>query len=70
MKLYFSDEVNDKKSIQGNRGKHQLLLTSINNKVIMLHFCPATGDIFIHELDPNANFRYTQPIKVPATDLI
>lgn len=34
------------------KNKHQLFVTTLYNKAIMLHLSPQTGEIFIHELDP------------------
>lgn len=48
--------LNDKKN------KHQLFISSVYNKTIMLHLSPATGEIQIHELDPGMTFKYSQSI--------
>ena len=52
------------------RMKHQLFVTSLYNKVIMLHLCPHTGEIFIHELEPNVTFKYNQSISIPRGDVL
>lgn len=46
------------RGLNEKRMKHQLFVTSLYNKVILLHLCPHTGEIFIHELDPNVTFKY------------
>lgn len=35
----------------------------------MMHLCPITGEIFLHELDPNQNFKYQQSIRINGADL-
>lgn len=34
----------------------------------MLHLCPNTGEIYIHELDPNNSFKYSQSISISKGD--
>ena len=69
LKPYLSSEAENKRSLSMNRGKHQLFITSLYNKAVMLHLCPITGEIFLHELDPNNQFKYTQSIRIPGNDL-
>lgn len=47
------------KGLNNKRNKHQLFVSSIYNKVIMLHLSPQTGEIQIHELDPQMTFKYS-----------
>lgn len=37
---------------------------------MLLHLCPNTGEIFIHELDPNVTFKYNQSIVIPRGDVL
>jgi hypothetical protein len=50
--------------LNDKRGKHQILITTLYNKIIMLHLCPTTGEIYIHELDPNMCFKYSNSISL------
>lgn len=52
------------------RGKHQLLVTTLYNKIVMLHLCPATGEIYIHELDPTMSFKYSNSISLAKGDVL
>jgi len=70
LKMFMPVDEEEQEDTQGERmqlpkglnerlNKHQLLVTSIYNKVIMLHLSPQTGEIYIHELDPNMTFKYS-----------
>ena len=50
------------RGLNERRNKNQLLVTSIYNKVLLLHLSPVTSEIYIHELDPNMTFKYSQSI--------
>lgn len=52
------------------RNKHQILITTLYNKAIMLHLSPQTGEIFIHELDPQMTFKYSQSIQIQKGDAV
>ena len=59
------DEYKQKKLPYGlneKRNKHQLLIAPIYNKLILLHLSPLTNEVYIHELDPNMTFKYSQSI--------
>jgi len=36
----------------------------------MLHLCPNTGEIYIHELDPNSSFKYSQSISISKGEVL
>ena len=64
----FGDESGTKglpKGLNEKKGKHQLIISSIYNKAIMLHLSPQTGEVQIHELDPQMTFKYSQSIILP-----
>lgn len=70
---YAADPESQRKLPRGlndKRMKHQLFVTSLYNKVMLLHLCPHTGEIFIHELDPNVTFKYNQSISIPRGDVL
>ena len=52
------------------RGKHQLFITTLYNKIIMLHLCPTTGEVYIHELDPQMCFKYSNSISLAKGDVL
>jgi len=58
------------KGLNNKRGKHQLLVTSIYNKVILLHLSPQTSEIYIHELDPSLTFKYSTSIMLAKGDVL
>ena len=58
------------RGLNDKRNKHQLMVTSIYNKLIMLHLSPQTGEIYIHELDPNMTFKYTNSILLTRGDVL
>lgn len=60
----FDDSKQASRTQCDRRGKHQLFITSLYNKTVMLHLCPNTGEIYIHELDPNNSFKYTASIGI------
>ena len=47
------------RGLNDKRNKHQIFITSLYNKAVMLHLSPQTGEIFIHELDPSMIFKYS-----------
>lgn len=46
------------------------MLTSLTNKVILLHANPFLGQIFVYELDPSLVYRYQGQISFPPLNLI
>lgn len=56
--------------LNNKRGKHQLLVTTLYNKIVMLHLCPATGEIYIHELDPTMSFKYSNSISLARGEVL
>jgi len=46
--------------------KHQILVASLYNKVIMFHANPGMGKIFVYELDPSNCTKYSVAIGVPS----
>ena len=40
------------------RQEHQVVVTCLCNKVIMLHANPYLGRIFVYELDPSLIYRF------------
>lgn len=40
------------------------------NKVIMFHLSPQTGEIFLHELEPSLNLKYSQSIQLQKGDVL
>lgn len=57
-------------NLNEKRNKHQLLLASIYNKIILLHLSPQMGEVYIHELDPNHCFKYQNSISLPKGDVL
>ena len=52
------------------KGKHQIVVTTLYNKIVMLHLCPTTGEIYIHELDPAMCFKYSNSISLPKGEVV
>ena len=63
-KYLFPSNLNDKRS------KHQLFVTTLYNKIVMLHLSPQMGEIYIHELDPNLCFKYSNSISLQKGDVL
>ena len=40
------------------REEHQILLCTMQNRVVLLHSNPHLGKVFMYELDPNNVYRY------------
>ena len=47
------------------RQEHQVMVTCLCNKVIMLHSNPFLGRIFVHELDPSLIYRFQGQVTFP-----
>ena len=52
------------------RQEHQVMVTCLCNKVIMLHANPFLGRIFVYELDPSLIYRFQGQVTFPAQTLI
>lgn len=52
------------RGLNDKRNKHQIFVTSLYNKAYMLHLSPQTGEIFLHELDPSNQFKFSQSIMI------
>ena len=47
---------------RARRSEHQILLTTLQNRVVLLHSNPFLGKVYIYELDPSNAYRYQQQI--------
>ena len=47
---------------RARRSEHQILLTTLQNRVVLLHANPFLGRVYIYELDPSNAYRYQQQI--------
>lgn len=45
-------------------------MTSLCNKIVLIHANPFIGKIFVYNLDPSGEFRYPRPIAYPQSALI
>ena len=45
-------------------------MTSLYNKVVLLHANPFLGQIFVFELDPEFIYKYQNQVLYPASSLI
>lgn len=52
------------------REEHQVIVATLQNRVVMLHSNPYIGKIFMYELDPSSQYRYQLQITFPVGNLI
>lgn len=57
-------------NLNEKRSKHQLFVCTIYNKIVLLHLSPQLGEVYIHELDPNMSFKYSNSISLPKGDVL
>ena len=52
------------------REEHQVMVATLQNRVVMLHSNPLLGKIFMYELDPSQQYRYQQQVRFRPNSLI
>lgn len=52
------------------RQEHQIIVTTLCNKVVLIHANPFLGKIFIYSLDPAGEVKYPRQISYPVSALV